>query len=82
MILTKSNEKAIALLNKTRGEVGISEENPYVFSVPTTDLEERELEMLASYMGHDIKVHREYYRLPEDTLQLAKCGKSVNFLGP
>ncbi|XP_057297312.1 uncharacterized protein LOC130629215 [Hydractinia symbiolongicarpus] len=125
MILTKSNEKAIALLNKTRGEVGISEENPYVFSVPTRgslqflrgndalrknvspltlkcpdaitstklrkhiatlsqllNLEERELEMLASYMGHDIKVHREYYRLPEDTLQLAKCGKSVNFLGP
>ena len=26
-------------------------------------------------MDHDIKVHREYYRLPEDTLQLAKAGK-------
>ena len=26
-------------------------------------------------MGHDIAIHREYYRLPEDTLQLAKCSK-------
>ena len=26
-------------------------------------------------MGHDIKMHREFYRLPEDTLQLAKCCK-------
>lgn len=39
------------------------------------NLEERELEMLAGYLGHDINVHREFYRLPEDTLQVAKCGK-------
>ena len=39
------------------------------------NLEEKELEMLAGYLGHDISVHREFYRLPEDTLQLAKCGK-------
>jgi len=26
-------------------------------------------------MGHDIKVHREFYRLPEETLQVAKVSK-------
>jgi len=26
-------------------------------------------------MAHDISIHKEYYRLPEDTLQLAKCSK-------
>lgn len=39
------------------------------------NLEEKELEMLARYLGHDITIHREFYRLPEDTLQIAKCGK-------
>ena len=39
------------------------------------NLEENELEMLARFLGHDIKVHREFYRLPEDCLQTAKCGK-------
>ena len=26
-------------------------------------------------MGHDVEVHREYYRLPEDTLQMAKVSR-------
>ena len=39
------------------------------------NLEERELEMLAGFLGHDIRIHREFYRLPEDTLQIAECGK-------
>ena len=39
------------------------------------NLEERELEMLAGFLGHDIAIHRDFYRLPEDTLQLAKFGK-------
>ena len=39
------------------------------------NLQNNELEMLARFMGHDITIHREYYRLPEDTLQLAKCSK-------
>ena len=26
-------------------------------------------------MGHDIRVHREFYRLPEETLQVAKVSK-------
>lgn len=44
------------------------------------NLEERELEMLANYLGHDITVHREFYRLPEHTTQLAKCGKLLTML--
>lgn len=39
------------------------------------NLTETELELLANFMGHDINIHREFYRLPEDTLQLAKCSK-------
>lgn len=31
-----------------------------------------ELDQLADLMGHDIRVHRKFYRLPEGTLQLAK----------
>ncbi|XP_024116167.1 uncharacterized protein LOC112137866 [Oryzias melastigma] len=36
------------------------------------NLKENELDQLAKFMGHDIRVHREYYRLTENTLQLAK----------
>ena len=39
------------------------------------NLQENELDMLARFMGHDIRVHREYYRLPEQTLQVAKISK-------
>lgn len=30
---------------------------------------------MAGFLGHDIRVHRTFYRLPEDTLQLAKVSK-------
>lgn len=30
---------------------------------------------LADFLGLDIRVHRQYYRLPEGTLQLAKISK-------
>ena len=39
------------------------------------NLQENELELLANHLGHDITVHREFYRLPEDTFNLAKVGK-------
>ena len=39
------------------------------------NLKDNELDLLARYLGHDIRVHREYYRLPEDTLQVAKISK-------
>ncbi|KAL1268690.1 hypothetical protein QQF64_034053 [Cirrhinus molitorella] len=32
-------------------------------------------EQLANFLGHDIRIHREFYRLPEKTLQLAKISK-------
>ncbi|XP_030856051.1 uncharacterized protein LOC105446919 isoform X2 [Strongylocentrotus purpuratus] len=38
-------------------------------------LKENELDVLATFMGHDIRTHRHYYRLPEDTLQTAKVAK-------
>jgi len=38
-------------------------------------LTENELDLLANFLGHDIRVHREYYRLPEQTLQVAKVSK-------
>lgn len=39
------------------------------------DLKDNELEWLANHLGHNISVHQEYYRLPENTLQTAKVGK-------
>lgn len=38
-------------------------------------LKENELDVLAGFLGHDIRTHREYYRLPEDTLQMAKVAR-------
>lgn len=38
-------------------------------------LKDNELDVLAGFLGHDIKTHREYYRLPEDTLQMAKVAR-------
>ena len=31
--------------------------------------------MLVGYLGHDVRTHREYYRLLESTLQVAKVSK-------
>ena len=39
------------------------------------NLEKNELEMLSTYLGHSLEIHQKFYRLPEDTLQLAKCSK-------
>jgi hypothetical protein len=36
------------------------------------DLGRHELEQLATFMGHDISVHRNYYRLAESTMQTSK----------
>ena len=41
------------------------------------NLEERKLGRLADFLEHYIDVHRELYRLPEDTLHPAKCGKML-----
>ena len=39
------------------------------------NLNDTELDQLADFLGHDIRIHRQYYRLPEGTLQLAKISK-------
>ena len=39
------------------------------------NLSSHELDQVCGFMGHDVRVHREYYRLPEDTLQLAKVSR-------
>ena len=39
------------------------------------NLKENEMDILAQFMGHDIRIHRNFYRLPEDTLQMATVSK-------
>lgn len=44
-------------------------------TVQILNLRENEIDSLAQFMGHDIRVHREYYRLADETMQLAKISK-------
>ncbi len=39
------------------------------------NLAENESDWLARHLGHDIKVHREFYRLRESTVELEKVSK-------
>ena len=39
------------------------------------DMKQNELELLCNHMGHSVTVHREFYRLPSSTLELAKISK-------
>lgn len=39
------------------------------------NLKDTELDQLADFLGHDVKVHRTYYRPPEAALQLDKISK-------
>lgn len=34
-----------------------------------------EMDQLANFLGHDIRIHHEIYRLPDKTLQFAKISK-------
>ena len=38
------------------------------------DMNESEMGWLANHMGHDIHVHKEYYRLPQTTIEMAVVG--------
>ena len=44
------------------------------------NLKKHELEQLANHLGHDVSVHREYYRLPHEALILGKVGKLLDAL--
>ena len=39
------------------------------------NLKENELDILAKFLGLDIRIHRDYYRLPNDHLQVAKVSR-------
>lgn len=39
------------------------------------NLKDNELDQLANFLNHNIRVHREYYQLPQSTIQLAKISK-------
>lgn len=39
------------------------------------NLKNNELDLLAKFMGHDIRIHREFYRLPDNVMQVAKLSK-------
>jgi len=36
------------------------------------NLKRHELDQIAKFMGHDVRVHREFYRLPADVIQTAR----------
>jgi len=44
-------------------------------TVQVVSLKEHELDGLASFLGHDLRVHTKFYRLPSDVLEIAKISK-------
>ena len=44
----------------------------------TLAISESEQDQLAQFLGHDIRVHREYYRLPHDIIQKTKVGQILS----
>lgn len=41
------------------------------------DMSDNELDWLASHLGHDIRVHRDFYRLQSEQVELAKISKLI-----
>jgi len=39
------------------------------------NLQKYELDQVARFLGHDVRIHRQYYRLPSDVMQTAKVAK-------
>ncbi|KAL8582707.1 hypothetical protein ACOMHN_058084 [Nucella lapillus] len=39
------------------------------------NLKDHELDQLCQFLGHDVRIHREFYRLPDSTFQLAKISR-------
>jgi len=76
ILLTKEVEKGLDVLVTVRKDVGVNPENHFIFAV-----DKNEMEMLATFLGHDLDIHKKYYRLPENALQLAKCGKLMLLMG-
>lgn len=49
-------------------------------NVQILGLSESNLDVLAKFMGHDIRIHRQFYRLPENTVDLAKVTKIMHLI--
>ncbi|XP_059367596.1 uncharacterized protein LOC132106022 [Carassius carassius] len=116
ILLLERTKASLDFLVEKRREVGILEENPFLFARLSTttnlrgcdclrryaeeskaknpellrstrlrkhvatlsqllDLSNQELEQVARFMGHDIRVLCEYYRQTDKTFQVAKIGK-------
>ncbi|XP_067248867.1 uncharacterized protein [Chanodichthys erythropterus] len=116
ILLLEHTKASLDFLVEKRREVGILEENPFLFARLSTttnlsgcdclrryaeesktknpellrstrlrkhvatlcqllNLSNQELEQVARFMGHDIRVHCEYYRQTDKTFQVAKIGK-------
>jgi hypothetical protein len=117
IIITPEVQRAIEILIKTRDEVGVHPDNPYVFAVNNdnsknnirgcqaianvvrhvelknpeqltstklrkyvatvsqiVDMNEAEIGWLARHLGHDIQIHKDFYRLQESTIEMAIVG--------
>ena len=44
------------------------------------NLSDSSQDLLAAFEEHDIRVHREFYRLPEETMQVAKVSRLLHCL--
>lgn len=42
------------------------------------NLKENAMDLLATFQGHDIRIHRQFYRLPDNALQVAKVSKHMH----
>lgn len=42
------------------------------------NLQENQLDVVCGFMGHTISVHRDFYRLPQNTLQVVMMGKMIS----
>lgn len=61
---------------KNPGVIKSTKVRKYVATVSQIlDLDGNELEWLAGHMGHDVNVHKHFYRLQDQTLELAKVSK-------
>lgn len=70
--------KKLNLLSGAKDIEAISSTNlrKYVATVmQIMSLSDEELDWVAIHLGHDIRVHRDFYRLQESTLELAKVSK-------
>ncbi|KAK2905452.1 hypothetical protein Q8A67_007251 [Cirrhinus molitorella] len=90
VLLKPSLVSAMELLVKTHEVCGVPAQNPFIFARSGAmsayrggecvrrallNLDENEADQLAHFLCHDIRIHRQYYRLPEGMLQLAKMSK-------